>query len=243
MENSIYLGLSRQMTLRTNMDIIANNVANVNTSGYRGQNTLFQEYLSKPRGYDDPLSFVNDQGHYQITAPGPLKQTGSPLDVAVVGPGFIGVQAPGGEVEYTRDGNFSIDPSGILVTQAGFPVASSGGGNIVIPEGSQNLKIDEKGNISNQDGQLAQIGMFEFENVQQLEQRGNNLYAIVEGTANPATETRMRQGSLEGSNVKPVVEMTRMIETLREYQSVQNVMQKENERLRSAIQKLTSGGQ
>lgn len=242
MENSIYLGLSRQMTLRTNMDIIANNVANINTSGYRGQNTLFQEYLSKPRGYDDPLSFVNDQGHYQITAPGPLRQTGSDLDIALVGPGFIGVQAPGGDVEYTRDGNFSIDPSGILVTQAGFPVASSGGGNITIPAGSQNIKIDDKGNIYNQDGQLAQIGLFEFENVQQLEQRGNNLYAIVGGTANAAVETRVSQGSLEGSNVKPVVEMTRMIETLREYQSVQNVMQKENERLRSAIQKLTGGG-
>lgn len=239
MENSIYLGLSRQVTLRTNMDIIANNVANVNTSGFRGQNTLFQEYLSKPRGYDDPLSFVNDQGHYQITAPGPLRQTGSDLDVAVVGPGFISVQAPGGEVEYTRDGNFAIDPNGTLVTQAGFPVANSGGGSIIIPEGSQNIKIDDKGNVSNQDGQLGQIGIFEFENVQQLEQRGNNLYAIVGGTANPATETRVTQGSLEGSNVQPVVEMTRMIETLREYQSVQNVMQKENERLRSAIQKLT----
>ena len=239
MENSIYLGLSRQVTLRTNMDIIAQNVANMNTNGYRGQNTLFQEYLSKPRGYDDPLSFVNDEGQYQITAPGPLRQTGAQLDIAVVGDGFIGVQAPSGEIEYTRDGNFSMDPSGILITQAGFPVASSGGGNIVIPPDSENIKIDEKGNVFNQDGALGQIGIFEFENIQQLEQKGNNLYAIVGGDAQPATDSRVKQGHLEGSNIKPVVEMTRMIETLREYQSVQNVLQKENERLRSAIQKLT----
>ena len=242
MENSIYLGLSRQVTLRTNMDIIANNVANMNTNGYRGQNTLFQEYLSKPRGYDDPLSFVNDEGHYQITAPGPLRQTGADLDIAVVGPGFIGVQAPSGDVEYTRDGNFSMDPNGTLVTQAGFPVADIGGGTITIPPNTQNIKIDDRGNVSSDEGALGQIGIFEFENVQQLEQRGNNLYAIVNGTATPAQETRVRQGFVEGSNVKPVIEMTRMIETLREYQSVQNVMQKENERLRSAIQKLTSGG-
>lgn len=241
MENSIYLGLSRQVTLRTNMDIIANNVANMNTNGFRGQNTLFTEYLSKPRGYDDPLSFVNDEGQYQITSPGPMKQTGSQLDVAVVGPGFMGVQTPGGEIQYTRDGNFTMDPSGILITHAGFPVASAGGGNIVIPEGSEYIKIDEAGNVYNQDGQLGQIGMFEFENVQELEQKGNNLYAIIGGNANPATETRMKQGHLEGSNVKPVIEMTRMIDTLREYQSVQNVLQKENERLRSAIQKLTGG--
>ena len=242
MENSIYLGLSRQVTLRTNMDIIAQNVANMNTTGYRGQNTLFQEYLSKPRGYDDPLSFVNDEGQYQITSPGPLRQTGSQLDVAVVGPGFISVQAPSGEIEYTRDGNFSMDPSGILVTQAGFPVASAGGGNIVIPPDTKSVKIDEKGNVYSDDGALGQIGIFEFENVQQLEQRGNNLYAIVGGNANPATESRLKQGHLEGSNIKPVVEMTRMIETLREYQTVARVMERENERLRSAIQKLTGGG-
>jgi len=241
MENSIYLGLSRQVTLRTNMDIIAQNVANMNTTGYRGQNTLFQEYLSKPRGYDDPLSFVNDEGQYQITAPGPLRQTGSQLDVAIVGDGFFSVQAPGGDIEYTRDGNFTMDPNGTLITQAGFPVASAGGGNIIIPPGSENIKIDNKGNVFNQDGALGQLGIFEFENVQQLEQKGNNLYAIVGGQANPATDSRVQQGHLEGSNVQPVVEMTRMIDTLRDYQSVQKVMEKENERLRSAIQKLTGG--
>ncbi len=241
MENSIYLGLSRQMTLRTNMDIIAQNVANMNTTGYRGQNTLFQEYLSKPRGYDDPLSFVNDEGQYQITSPGPIRQTGSQLDVAVVGPGFISVQAPGGEIEYTRDGNFSIDASGILVTQAGFPVANAGGGNITIPPETKIIKIDDQGNIFADDGALGQIGLFEFENVQQLEQKGNNLYAIVGGNANPATESRVKQGHLEGSNIQPVVEMTRMIDTLREYQTVARVMERENERLRSAIQKLTGG--
>ena len=122
-------------------------------------------------------------------------------------------------------------------------MASAGGGSIIIPENSSEINIDYNGNVSNQDGQLGTIGIFEFENVQQLEQKGNNLYAIVGGDAIPATQSRVQQGSLEGSNVKPVLEMTRMIDTLRDYQSVQRVMDRENERLRSAIQKLTGGGQ
>ena len=107
MENSIYLGLSRQMTLRTNMDIIANNVANMNTPGYRGQNLIFREYLSEHRrtgevDTDDPLSFVYDQGQYEITTPGPVSFTGNPLDVSVIGPGFMGVQGPGSIVGWRR---------------------------------------------------------------------------------------------------------------------------------------------
>jgi len=243
MENSIYLGLSRQVTLQTNMDIIANNVANMNTTGYRAQNTLFEEYLVKPRGYDDPLSFVTDQGQYQITTPGSMRETGSQLDAAIVGDGFFSVQAPGGEIQYTRDGNFSRSADGTLITQAGFPVASNGGGIITIPAGSTEIAIDDNGNVSNQDGQIGQLGIFEFANAQQLEQQGNNLYKIVGGDAAPATASRVKQGYLEQSNVKPVLEMTRMIETVRDYQSVQKVLQSENDRLRSAIQKLTGGGQ
>ena len=98
------------MVLRNNMGIIANNVANMNTPGYRGQNLMFQEYLSEPRGHDDALSFVYDSGQYQITDPGPLAQTNNPLDVALVGPGFIGVNGPGDQPSYTRAGNLTMRP-------------------------------------------------------------------------------------------------------------------------------------
>ena len=237
MENSIYLGLSRQMALRTNMDIIANNIANVNTPGYRGQNMLFQEFIDKPRGTLDPLSFVNDYGEYQITSPGSVSYTGNPLDIAVTGPGFIGVQGPDG-VAYTRAGNFQMRADGTLITSAGFPVASAGGGNLTIPAGSTEVNIDDHGNISNQDGQLGQIMVHEFQNLRQLKPLGNNLYkADTPGTA--ATQSTVKQGQLEGSNVQPVIEMTRMIDTLRSFQSVQQVLQSENDRLRTAIQRLT----
>ena len=243
MENSIYLGLSRQMALRTDMDIIANNVANMNTPGFRGQNLIFQEYLDTHRrtgevGADDPLSFVVDDGQYQVTDPGPVRVTGNPLDISVNGPGFIGIQGPGGKVAYTRAGNFQLSPDGTLMTPAGYPVASQGGGGITIPQGSSEIKIDGRGVVSNQDGQLGQIMLVEFENIQQLNPLGNNLYTTDAAVKN-ADNSVVAQGQLEGSNIKPVIEMTRMIDTLRSFQSVQNVLQAENERLRTAIQRLT----
>lgn len=238
MENSIYLGLSRQIALQTNMDIIANNVANMNTSGYRAQNLLFDEYLSDPRGTDDALSFVIDQGQYEVTEPGPVSQTGSQLHVALDGPGFLGIQGPGGQIAYTRDGAFQVDANGTLVTTAGFPVADAGGATITIPPTATEIKIDGLGFVSDQNGQLGQLNVAEFQNVQGLEPIGNNLYRTNEAAQLP-NNTRVSQGQLEGSNVKPVIEMTRMIETLRSFQNVQNMLQTENERLLGAIDKLT----
>jgi flagellar basal-body rod protein FlgF len=241
MENSIYLGLSKQMVLRTDMDIIANNIANMNTTGYRGQNTLFDEYVSKPRGYDDASSFVEDRGQYEVTDPGPISFTGNPLDVSLFGPGFMGVQGPTGEVMYTRAGDFQRSAEGILTTSAGYPVADPGGANIVIPAGSTEVKIDERGFVSNQDGTVGQIQIAEFADLQDIKPFGHGLY-MTDQAPLPPENTRMKQGQLEGSNIKPVVEMSRMIETLREFQTVQNILKSENDRLRGAIQKLTGGG-
>lgn len=241
MENSIYLGLSRQITLQTNMDIIANNVANMSTPGFRGQNLVFSEFISDPRGAEDPMSFVIDRGAYQLTEAGPVRTTGNPLNVALAGPGFLGAQRPGGEIGYTRAGNFQLSPEGTLITAAGLPVASAGGGTISIPRESSEINIDERGFISNQNGQVGQLMVVEFDNLQNLEPAGDNTY-ITAAAAQEPVNTTVKQGQLEGSNVKPVVEMTRMIKTLRSFQNVQNILQTENERLRTAIQQLTRQG-
>ncbi|MCC6598360.1 MAG: flagellar basal-body rod protein FlgF [Alphaproteobacteria bacterium] len=241
MENSIYLGLSRQMVLRNNMDIVANNIANMNTSGYRAQNLMFEEYVSKDKQDFDPMSFVYDRGQYKDTAPGSLTPTGNPLDIALTGPGFIGVQEPGGAIAYSRAGSLQTDAAGTLLNSAGYPVASAGGASIVIPQGSTEIKIDARGVISNQDGQIGQIMVAEFQNLQTLKPLGDTLYQTTEAPL-PAENTHVKQGMLEGSNVKPIIEMTHMVETLRSYQSIQNVLQTENDRLRGAIQKLTRQG-
>src|SRR3569623_1746459 len=102
MENSFYVGISRQIALQSQMDLIANNVANVSTPGNRGQNLDIS---------DDRLSMVQQYGQFQTTLQGPLQQTGNPLDVALSGPGYMGVQTAKG-IQYTRAGNFQINASG-----------------------------------------------------------------------------------------------------------------------------------
>lgn len=236
MENSIYLGLSRQIVLQNNMNIVANNIANMNTSGYRAQNPVFEEFISDPKFSDDPLSFVYDYGQYQNSDPGPQSQTGNPLNVALSGPGFMAVQRPDGSTAYTRDGTFQKTANGTLITSSGYPVIGDGG-PLTIPEDSSEVIIDENGVVSNQNGQIGQLRVVEFTNIQSLKPAGNNLYETTE-TPTAAKKTTVQQGFLEGSNVKPILEMTRMIDILRGFQSVQQLLETEHDRLRSAIQKL-----
>lgn len=236
MENSLYVGLSGQVALEAKMAVIANNVANVATPGYRGQNALFKEFISDQRRMKEDVSLTYDYGQYQITDPGPIKMTGAPLDVALVGPGFFGVQTPEG-VQYTRGGNFALNAIGQMVTARGQLVADQGGGTISVPPDAQWISIDEKGVVSTDQGTVGNLMVAEFKDYQKLDPAGNGLYRTDEQPT-PAAETRVLQGKLEGANVQAVVEMTRMIDVMREYQAVQNVMQTEHDRQRTAIQRL-----
>lgn len=237
MENSLYIGLSKQVVLRENMDIIAQNVANVNTPGYRAQNMIFSEYIEDPRYMEEDMSLVLDYGQYQMTDPGSMKETGNPLDIALVGNGFLGIQTVGGEIQYTRAGHFTMDQDGILRNPRGLAVMDDAGGEITIPNNAREVVIDKKGVISTDQGQVARLMVMEFANTQELNPAGNGLYRT-DAAPIPSENTAVNQGYLEGSNVQAVVEMTRMIDVLRTYQSVQNMMQSEHERMRTANQRL-----
>lgn len=236
MENSLYVALSRQVALGENMSIIANNIANINTPGYRGQNMIFEEYLADPKGLEEPLSMVLDYGHYQKTDAGPVSLTNNKLDAALVGPGFFGIQTPEG-IQYSRAGNFGLNAEGTLVNALGYRVANTGGGDITIPQGAQEINIDENGAISTENGQIGQLMVVEFENEQTLDPTGNGLYRNDDG-GQPAQNTKVQQGMVEGSNVQSVVEMTRMIEVSREYQAIQRMVQNEHDRQRTSIQRI-----
>ncbi len=236
MENSVYIGLSKQVVLRENMNIIANNVANVNTPGYRAQNMVFTEYVEDPRYMKEDISMVLDYGQYQMTDPGNIKITGNPLDIALVGGGFLGIQTPEG-IQYTRAGNLGMDADGVIRNARGMAVASANGGDIIIPNDAKDISIDKKGMVSTDQGIVAQLMISEFDNYQKLNPKGNGLYTT-DAAPIPAKKTTVIQGKLEGSNVQAVVEMTRMIDVLREYQAVQNMMTSEHERLRSSAQRL-----
>ncbi len=240
MENSIYVALSRQVGLEEKMAVTANNIANVNTPGYRSQNMVFNEFLADPRGIEAPLSQVLDYGHYQNTAPGAFKTTGNPLDIAIEGDGYFGVQSLDG-LAYTRNGQMSLNVNRELVNPAGLPITDEGGNPITIPPDAQDVIIAQDGTVSSEDGVISKLKLVTFANLQDLEAEGDGLYRTAQ-VEQPSDNARIIQGAYENSNVQAVVEMTRMIKTSRDFQSIHTLMQNEHDRQRTMIQRLTRAG-
>lgn len=239
MENAIYAGLSRAVALQRDMDTVANNIANMNTPGFRAMYMLFDEVIEKPKGINDPLSMVLDRGQWMSNKPGSVQITGKQTDLALEGGGFFGVDI-NGETLYTRAGNFAINPEGTLVTAEGNPVANQGGAPITIPADTTEIRVAEDGTISNQNGQIDRLMIREFDNINQLEPVGDALYrARAEANPQDAINSRVLQGAIEGSNVNPIMAMTHMIDVHRAYQSTHRMLQAEHDRQRSMIQKLT----
>jgi flagellar basal-body rod protein FlgF len=239
MDNAIYVGLSRQIILQRELDIAANNLANVNTAGFK-----FEEMLSnadpvttKTGGKASPLTFVTPDGVARDFRQGPLTQTGSPLDVAIDGKGFFQIATANGP-RYTRDGRFTLDPTGKLTTQGGDPVQGDGG-DIVLDPKKGAVAISQSGSIS-QGGQIVgKLSTVSFDSLAALSKDGDNLYRNDSNlTPQPTTNTSLRQGMLEGSNVQPVTQITRLIEINRAYDAVANMMSSTGQLASTAIQRL-----
>lgn len=247
MENSIYIALSRQMALRRQMDVVANNLANVNTTGFKAQESIFNTYTEKPR-FRERLAFVQDISTFTNFAPGGLEVTGAPLDLAIKGEGFFVVDTPDGP-RYTRDGAFQLDADRQLVTSAGDPVLDENDQPILIPEGEDGdhvdititgdgaIRIGDGGGEDAEVGAEARIRIVEFDDPQQLRPIGNGLFTT-EAEALPAETGTVSQGALERSNVVAVAEMTRMIDTARAYQSTNNLLDGEHNRLQEMVRRL-----
>ncbi|MGL5166333.1 MAG: flagellar basal-body rod protein FlgF [Afipia sp.] len=250
MENTLLVALSRQMSLERQIDVIANNVANVNTSGFKANKSLFEEYLNTGAREDNfasgdrRVSFVQDRTAYHDFSAGPLEKTGNPLDVSIDGKGLIAVQTPGGE-RYTRDGSFQINAQGQLVTTGGNVVLGTNG-PIVFQPTDRDIKISSEGMITVREGIVTQfdsirgkLKLVKFDNMQQLKKEGANLYSAPAGTVAQAdTASRVNQGFVEKSNVNAITEMTRMMEVMRTYQSVASLMQQQSDLRKTAIQTL-----
>ncbi|MGF1608275.1 MAG: flagellar basal-body rod protein FlgF [Kiloniellales bacterium] len=238
MENAGYIALSRQMVLRQQMDVIANNLANMNTSAFKGESMLFVEHLTKA---DDGklLSFVQDLALVRNLEQGPITQSGNPLDLAIRGDGYFTVETPGGE-RYTRRGTFMLDQDGQIVTPEGYPLLAAGGTPIVIAPDSGPITIASDGTVSTDSDQLARIELVAFEDEQYLTRTEGGLYEA--GDLNPevVAEPNIQQGMIEGSNVKGIVEVTKLMETVRNYQSAAKLAEGEHERQRRAIENLVS---
>ncbi len=246
METPSYIGLSSQSALRRNLDLIANNIANMNTTAYQGEYMLFQEYVddTKDREAGDlrTVSLVQDFASVRDTAPGELLATGNPLDLAIVGDAFFAINTEEG-VRYTRDGSFTLNAAGEMITAGGNIVPLDNGQPALIPTNAQQIEISRDGVLSarvdDTDIRLGRIQLYRFENQENLQRGPQNLYEAKEGVeALAAPESEIVQGSLEQSNVQGIVEMTKLIDVVRTYSSVSRMMQSEHERQQRAIRNL-----
>lgn len=244
MENPSYIVLSQQMGLRRQMDVIANNLANANTTGFKSERLTFTELLTSKAanpGTSGPgarISFPTPAGTIADVRDGHLETTGNPLDIGLSGPGYFAVETPGGP-RYTRDGHFELDGQGRIITRNGYALLDRSGAPLTVPADTKNIEISDTGRITSDQGQIGEIQIVKFESDLLLRKIGANLYET-EAPPQPIDgETRVKQGMVEASNVQAILEITNMIDVQRRYQASQRLIEGEHERARSAIQKLS----
>ncbi|HEY6257276.1 MAG TPA: flagellar basal-body rod protein FlgF [Xanthobacteraceae bacterium] len=252
MDNALLVGLSRQVTLSRELEVVANNLANINTTGYKADSSIFEQFLMPEASADGfppdsrELAYVRDRATWHKFAPGPTQRTGGTLDVAIDGDAFLVVQTAAGQ-RYTRNGALQISPTGTLVTTAGDPVLGVGG-PIQFQNSDHDISIGEDGTITVREGASAtsdstrgQLQLAHFDNAGALQKEGSSLFSAPAGVApQPPQNVRVVQGAIEQSNVSAVAEMARMIEITRAYESIAGLLQQENTERISALDKLAA---
>ncbi len=245
MSKGIFTAVSGAMAQQAKLDTVANNLANVNTPGFKRDGQLFREYLTsynkEPGAVEVPRipasiesfythnggdkSFVDLDGTFSDFSQGTLRPTGNKLDVAIEGSGFFEVATPEG-VRFTRAGNFAVDGDGRLVTKQGFPVQKQGGGEFRFT--GTNVSISDTGEVFENNESIGKMSLVKFENQDALLKQGANLFTLkdnIDAKMGQAVEAKLSQGFLEGSNVNIVREMTDMISATRTFESTQKAIQ------------------
>jgi flagellar basal-body rod protein FlgF len=252
MENTLLIGLSRQTVLRRELDLVANNIANLNTTGFKSDGAVFAEYLqsgaqdSAFATGDQRMSFVQDTMTWHDMTQGGLQQTGNPLDVAIEGDGFLVVQTARGE-RYTRNGALQLNAQGQLVTTTGDAVLGENG-PVQFAPADRDIVINPDGSIrvregaANTDSSRGKLRIVSFDNPQRLKKDGATTFSTPDDmpAAQAANTIRIQQGAVEKSNVRAVVEMTRMIELTRAYGQVAGILQQQGELRKTAIDRLAA---
>ena len=240
METTTYIALSSQGALRREMNSIAHNMANMNTTGFKAERMMFVDHIQRSRTgdfiADQRLSYVRDVASFRDTTEGPIEQTSNPLNVAIHGEGFFAVQTPDGE-SYTRNGNFRLDNGGQLVTQDGRPVLSDAGAPIFFAPEDSTITISGDGTVSTENGQLGKLRVVTFDNAQDMQAMGGGLLSTTQLPIDKQ-DAEVMQGALEKSNIQAILEMTRMMEVNREYSRAQKLMDREDERIRKMVREL-----
>lgn len=232
METGGYVTLTRQSGLMREMQVVANNIANLSTAGFRREGVLFSEYL-QPSGDGPSVSMAQASARVVDLAQGGMSRTGGTFDFAIQGDGFFLLDTPQGQ-RLTRSGAFTPSAERILVNPDGHALLDEGGSPVAVPSGQVALAAD--GTLSANGQPFAKIGLWTPVDPLSLQHEGGTLFKG--GAVEPYQGATLLQGTLEDSNVDPVTEVARMIEVQRAYELGQGFLDREDERMRGVIQTL-----
>jgi flagellar basal-body rod protein FlgF len=237
MDNATYTTLNRQSGLMNEMRAVANNMANISTTGFRKEGVVFAEFVTDLEGSEPSLSMASAEGRIINLAQGSLTQTGGTFDFAIEGDGFFMIETPEGN-RLSRAGSFTPSPEGELVTPDGHRLLDLGGAPIFVPTDAGTIAVAQDGTISADGNPIAQIGLFLPTDPNDLVHTGGTRFSA-DGGVESFEGGAIFQGFLENSNVNPVREIARMIEVQRAYEMGQGFLEKEDARIRSVIQAMS----
>lgn len=239
MRGNLYVSLSGEVALDKRLDTIAANIANVNTAGYRAQGVAFSSLLSKVG--ERPAAFVTTGAEYVSRAQGPATQTDNPLDLAIQGDAWFAVKTPDG-IAYTRDGRMQMASSGELQSMNGYPILDAGGSSMLLEADGGPPKIASDGMMTQGGHQVGAVGLFSIPEDAKLS-RYDNSAVFTDKPATPVldfTRNTVAQGFSEGSNVNPVLELTKLIQIQRAFDGLASTQQQSEASLQDAIKTLGS---
>lgn len=234
MDNTGYITITRQSGLAREMQVVANNIANSSTTGFRAEGVIFSEYIQPvPRG----ASLSMGQGNVRNTSfeQGGLTQTGGTFDFAIEGDGYFLIQTPDGE-RLTRAGAFTPNAEGELVTYDGYPVLDAGAAPVFVPPGAS-IAVSSDGTLSADGAPVGQLGIVKPIDAKDLIREGGVMFRSDAGYE-PTEGARVMQGFVENSNVNAIGQLARMIEVQRAYEMGQKFLEREDERVRAAMKAL-----
>ena len=236
MQTPGYVALSRQIALTRSMDVSANNIANLDTSGFKRQTMLFREYLNGQTGQDQ-VSYVADSSTVRDLSSGSMRVTDAPLDIAIEGKGYFTLETAVGP-RYGRGGQFQLNAQNEIVNPNGHALLSDGGARITLPAGAKDISVAKDGSVSADGAAIARIQPVNFENEQRLIHTADGLLRADGAEPFPAEGSFVRQGALEGSNVNAVTELVNLLQVQKDYQGVHRMIKGEHDRLVQAIREL-----
>lgn len=237
MQSSFYVGLSGQMAIEKRLQTVASNVANMNTAGYRADGVSFETVLSNTG--NEPVAFSSEGTGYISRRAGELNKTDNPLDVAVQGDAWLAVKTPSG-VAYTHDGRLKIGPSGEVQTLLNNPVLDAGGSSLILDPNAGPPVISADGMMTQNGRQVGALGLFSIDPTAKLT-RASNSGVIPDKAATPIldfTASGVVQGFVEGSNVNPVLEISKLIEIQHALENMTTMNQSADTSLQDAVKTL-----